>query len=174
MVIFYLLIFLVSVVYLWIKHVYSYWERTKFPYIKPSIPFGNVLDAAMGRKCMGMNLYDLYKSSNEPIVGIYLLFRPGLLARDADLVKKILSTDASSFYNRGIYHNPNDPVANNMLMMTGQEWKTTRAKLTPTFTSGKLKGMLPAIISIGERVRKQVQNAADTNGSIEIKDLTIR
>lgn len=91
----------------------------------------------MGRKCMGMNLYDLYKCSNEPIEGIYLLFRPALLVRDADLVKCILSTDASSFYDRGIYHNPDDPVANNMLMMTGQEWKTTRGKLTPTFTSGK-------------------------------------
>lgn len=138
MIFFYLLIALCSILYLWIKHVYSYWERTKFPYIKPSIPFGNVSDSSMGRKCMGMNLYDLYKSSNKPIEGIYLLFRPALLVRDADLVKSILSTDASSFYDRGVYHNPDDPVANNMLMMTGQEWKTTRAKLTPTFTSGKL------------------------------------
>lgn len=165
---------MVSVLYLWIKHVYSYWERTKFPYIKPSIPFGNVSDCSVGRKCMGMNLLELYNSSSEPIVGIYLLFRPALLARDADLVKNILSTDANSFYDRGIYHNPKDAVANNMLMMTGQEWRTTRAKLTPTFTSGKLKGMMPVIISIGERLRKQVENAADTNGSIEIKDLTIR
>lgn len=140
MIVLCLLIFVCSLLYLWIKHVYSYWERTKFPYIRPSFPFGNVSDSAMGRACMGMNLYDLHKSSNEPIVGIYLLFRPALLVRDADLVKKILSTDASSFYDRGIYHNPiDDPVANNILMMTGQEWKTTRAKLTPTFTSGKFK-----------------------------------
>lgn len=174
MFIFYLLVFLLSVFYLWIKRVYSYWERTKFPYMKPSFPFGNIAKCSMGRQSMGMNLHDLYKSSNEPIVGIYLLFRPALLARDVDLVKRILSTDANSFYDRGIYHNPNDPVANNMLMMTGQEWRTTRQKLTPTFTSGKLKSMMPTIISIGERLRKQVSNAADTNGSIEIKDLTIR
>ncbi|XP_031626617.1 probable cytochrome P450 6d5 [Contarinia nasturtii] len=174
MIIVYLLLFLVSVLYLWIKHMYSYWERTPFSYIKPSMPFGNVADSSLGRKCMGMNLYDLYKSSNEPIVGIYLLFRPALLARDADLVKCILSTDANSFYDRGIYHNPNDPVANNMLMMTGQEWKTTRGRLTPTFTSGKLKGMMPSIISIGERLREKVAQSADTNGIVEIKDLTIR
>lgn len=137
MIFFYLLILLCSILYLWIKHVYSYWERTKFPYIKPSIPFGNISDSSLGRTCMGINLYDLYKCSNEPIVGIYLLFRPALLVRDADLVKSILSTDAINFYDRGIYHNPNDPVANNMLMMTGQEWKITRSKLTPTFTSGE-------------------------------------
>lgn len=115
MIIFYLLLFLVSVLYLWIKYVYSYWERTKFPCIKASIPFGNIADSSLGRKCMGMNLYDLYKSSNEPIFGIYLLFRPALMLRDADLVKCVLSTDANSFYDRGIYHNPNDPVANNMV-----------------------------------------------------------
>lgn len=139
MIFLYTLILLGSVFYLWIKRVYSYWERTKFPYMKPSFPMGNVSDSAMGRKCMGMNLYDLYNRSNEPVVGIYLLFRPALLVRDADLIKRILSTDATSFYDRGIYHNPDDAVANNMLMMTGQEWKSTRAKLTPTFTSGKLR-----------------------------------
>lgn len=123
---------------------------------------------------MGMNLYDLYKSSTEPIVGIYLLFRPALLVRDADLIKSMLTTDAKSFYDRGIYHNPNDPIANNMLMMTGQEWKSTRTKLTPTFTSGKLKGMMPTIIGIGEKLRGKVSKMADINGTIEIKDLTIR
>lgn len=174
MVIFYLVILLLSILYLSIKRVYSYWERTKFPYIKPLIPFGNVSEAALGRKCMGMNLLDLYNSSNESIVGIYLLFRPALLVRDADLVKCILSTNANSFYDRGIYHNPNDPVANNMLMMTGQEWKSTRASLTPTFTTGKLKGMMPTIIGIGERLREKVSNAANIGESVEIKDLTIR
>lgn len=141
MFILYLLILLCTVLYIWIKRVYSYWERTKFPFIKPTFPFGNVADSALGRKCMGVNLLDLYKSSNKPIEGIYLLFRPALMVRDADLVKCILSTDANNFYDRGIYHNPDDPVANNMLMMTGQEWKNTRAKLTPTFTSGILKVM---------------------------------
>lgn len=138
MIFLYLIILLGSILYLWIKRVYTYWERTKFPYMKPSFPFGNVSDSAMGRKCMGINFYDLYNSSNEPIIGIYLLYRRALLVRDAELVKRILSTDATSFYNRGIYHNPEDAVANNMLMMTNEEWKSTRAKLTPTFTSGKL------------------------------------
>lgn len=128
----------------------------------------------MGRKCMGVNLYDLYNCSNEPIVGIYLLFRPALLVRDADLVKRILSTDATSFYDRGVYHNPDDPVANNILMMTGNEWKSTRAKLTPTFSSGKLKGMMPTIISIGKRLRRKMSTAVEENKTIEIKDLTIR
>lgn len=141
MIFLYLLILVGSVCYLWIKRVYTYWERTKFPYLKPTFPFGNIFDSATGRTCMGVNLFNLYNCTKEPIIGIYLP-RPALLVRDAALVKRILSTDATSFYDRGIYHNPNDPVTNNMLMMTGQEWKSTRAKLTPTFTSGKLNYFL--------------------------------
>lgn len=100
----------------------------------------------MGRKSMGINFYDLYKCSNEPIIGIYLLYRPALFVRDAELIKRILSTDAISFYDRGVYHNPDDAVANNMLMMTGQEWKSTRQSLTPTFTSGKLIAVFPLTV----------------------------
>lgn len=61
-----------------------------------------------------------------------------------------------------------------MLMMTGQEWKTTRAKLTPTFTSGKLKGMMPIIMSIGEKLRNRISIAVEKNETVEIKDLSIR
>lgn len=40
--------------------------------------------------------------------------------------------------------------------------------------SGKLKGMMPTIISIGERLRGKISIAAKENKSIEIKDLAIR
>lgn len=40
--------------------------------------------------------------------------------------------------------------------------------------SGKLKGMMPTIIGIGERLRSKISNAVNENKSIEIKDLAIR
>lgn len=106
MFVLYLLILFGSACYLWMKFVYSYWSRTKFPYLKPNIPFGNMYDSATGKKSMGVNLYELHKSSSEPIIGIYLLFRPALLVRDADLAKNMLTTDFANFHDRGIYHNP--------------------------------------------------------------------
>lgn len=41
-------------------------------------------------------------------------------------------------------------------------------------TPGKLKGMMPAIISIGERLRNKMSIAVERNETVEIKDLTIR
>lgn len=40
--------------------------------------------------------------------------------------------------------------------------------------SGKLKGMMPAIISIAERLRRKMSIAVQENKSIEIKDLAVR
>lgn len=170
----YLVILLLSVLYLWLKYVFTYWSRTNFPYLIPSIPFGNVADAATGKKSMGINIYDLYKKSNEQVVGVYLLLRPTLLIRDADIAKMMLTTDFSSFYDRGIYHNPNDPIADNMLMLPGKEWKRIRSKLTPAFTSGKLKGMMPAILRIAENLKRKLDIAAANEDIVEVKDLLIR
>lgn len=123
---------------------------------------------------MGINLYDLYKSSSEPIIGIYLLFRPALLVRDADLAKNMLTTDFAHFYDRGIYHNPQDPIADHMLMLPGQKWKQIRSKLTPTFTSGKLKGMMPAILQIAENLKQNLLSSAQKEEIVEMKDLLMR
>lgn len=170
----YLLIVVLSILYLWVKRVYSYWDRLGFPYIKPSIPFGNLSNSWFGRKSIGKELYDLHLSSKKPIEGVYFLFRPAIIVREASLVKNILTTDFASFQDRGFYHNPNDQVAANMFMKSGPDWKSLRAKLTPTFTSGKLKGMMPTIIQIADNLKQKLATSANNNEIIDIKDLTVR
>lgn len=170
----YTVIFVLTGIYLWVRHVFSYWERAKFPSLKPSLPFGNFADCCTGRSAMGINVYDLYLKSSEPIVGIYVMLRPMLLARDANLCKSILTTDFASFHDRGVYHNPADPVADHMLMLPGQEWRWIRNKLTPTFTSGKLKGMMPTIIEKAAALQRKLKAPANNSDTIELKELCIR
>lgn len=174
MIALYLFIVVASILYLWVKRVYSYWDRLGFPYIKPSIPLGNLADSWNGKKSIGKELYDLHLQSKKPIEGVYFVFRPALIVREASLVKSILTTDFASFMDRGFYHNSNDPVAANMFMKSGQDWKNLRAKLTPTFTSGKLKGMMPTIIQIADNLKQKLAPSADKNEIVDIKDLTIR
>lgn len=171
-----LVLFVVGILYLWIKHVYSYWERMGFPYIEPSIPWGNLKEVCFGRKSVGVELYDHYRSSKEPIEGLYFMFRPALIVRDASLARQMLTKDAASFYDRGFYHNENEPIAANMFMKYGQDWKQLRSKLTPTFTSGKLKGMMPTIIQIAEKLKAKVSTVAAENGNdvVDIKELATR
>lgn len=176
MFVLYLLLFVLSAAFVWLKYVFSYWRRKGFPCIEPSMPFGNISDATLRKQSIGMNLYDLYRKTNDGIVGIYLLFRPALLVRDANLVKAILTTDFAHFPDRGVFHpNPKyDPMALNIFSMRGQVWKSLRTKLTPAFTSGKLKGMMPTIIGISENLVRKLEPMAENGEIVEMKDLMTR
>lgn len=169
------IILLVTAVYLFLRYVYSYWSRKGFPYLEPSIPAGNLMRLAKCEMCFGETLFDLYKQSTEPFVGIYMLFKPALLVRDAALVHKILTVDFGSFHDRGVYCNPkNDPLSEGLFSMSGLRWKTMRAKLSPTFTTGKLKAMLPTIMGEGDRLTQYMEKFADNKEVVEVKDLMAR
>lgn len=160
---------------LYLRHVYSHWDRNGFPYLPPTIPFGNLGLVVMRKASFGVCLYELYKQTTEPFVGIYMLFKPVILVRDAHLARQMLSADFGSFHDRGVYCNPKyDPLSENLFAMTGQRWKTLRAKLTPTFTSGKLRNMLPTIAVEGDRLEKYLQKHAANGDVLEMRDLMSR
>lgn len=174
MIVVYLLIFAITVIYLYFKYTFGHWERKGFPYIKASFPFGNLSSVATGKSSFGVNIYELHKISTEPVVGVYLFFQPGLLVRDAEIVKKILVTDFDSFHDRGVYYNPADLYSHNLFALPGQKWKALRTKLTPTFTSGKMKGMLPIILSIGHNLQKQLKPLADKSEVVQMDEMLTR
>lgn len=168
-------VLVVTAVYLYLRYVYSYWWRHGFPYFEPRIPIGNLERVAKREKGFGENIYELYTKSTEPFVGIYLLFRPALLVRDASLVHRMLVADFASFHDRGVYCNPQyDPLSENLFAMSGNRWKTMRSKLTPTFTLGKLKAMLPIIVDEGDRVSSYLAATADDENVLDVQDLMSR
>lgn len=107
-----LLVILLVIIYIFVKKQYSYWERNGIPSAKPNIPFGSLQSLAKKERSFGCAIYDLYRNTTEPFIGIYLFFRPALLVRDAELVKNILLTDFQNFHDRGIYCEPKtDPMS---------------------------------------------------------------
>lgn len=168
-------VLLVFAVYLYLRYVYSYWERHNFPSLAPSIPFGNLGLVAQRKESFGGCLYQLYKQSTLPFVGIYMMFKPVVLLRDAGLARRVLSVDFRSFHDRGVYCNPTyDPLSENLFAMTGNRWRTMRAKLSPTFTSGKLKNMLPVITVEGDRLQAFLTTSARNSEVVEMKDMMSR
>ena len=164
-----------TALYLYLRHVYSYWERKGYPYIEPSIPLGNLQSTAKKQSSFGVNLYELYERSSGPFIGIYLLFRPALLIRDAELAKRIITSDFNYFHDRGIYCNPkDDPLSENIFSMPGHGWRTLRNKLTPTFTSGKLKGMLPTIMTVGNNLASHLAPMAEGRQVVVIDHIMSR
>ncbi|XP_063837982.1 cytochrome P450 6B5-like [Ostrinia nubilalis] len=89
-------------------------------------------------------VYDSHQ--NEPHVGSFMMTKPTLILRDLQNIQAVLNTDFESFSSRGINCNDNDLLADNVVFISDyQRWKTIRQKLTPFFTSSKLKIMTNVI-----------------------------
>lgn len=166
-----LIIILIIAVVFFVRRQYTHWDHVGIANIKGSFPFGNLKSVVKCQRSFGTALYDLYRQTSEPFVGIYLFFRPAILIRDAEMVKSILTTDFQNFHDRGTYCDPErDPMSANLFALPGEAWKSLRTKLTPAFTSGKLKGMFPSIHSIGDELVNFMAQFAEKEEVIEIGD----
>lgn len=61
-----------------------------------------------------------------------------------------------------------------MLNIEGDYWKKLREKLTPTFTSGKMRYMLPTIVDVGVKLEAFMLKTLEITDEPEIKDILAR
>jgi cytochrome P450 len=67
-------------------------------------------------------------------------------------------------------HEDGDPLqAKNLFNLRGQKWREVRSKLLPTFTSGKIKAMLPLMIECAEQFDEHLGRLADGDKTFEAK-----
>uniref|UniRef100_A0A1S4KHN5 ABC-2 type transporter transmembrane domain-containing protein n=2 Tax=Culex quinquefasciatus TaxID=7176 RepID=A0A1S4KHN5_CULQU len=67
-----------------------------------------------------------------------------------------------------------DPLTGHLFTIEGQRWKNLRAKLTPTFTSGKMKLMFPIVADVAVELKKCLVTEKDDGGEVELKDVLAR
>ncbi|XP_031634047.1 probable cytochrome P450 6d5 [Contarinia nasturtii] len=156
-----------TVLYFFIKQKYSYWERKGIK--TPSCYnyfVGHITELFMGKESFADFSTRMYKSSQEPFIGIYTVLQPILLVRDPELIRTIFIKDFPHFTDRGVHSNEGyDPLSGNLFSLSGKRWKEMRAKFSPTFTSGKLKAMFSTFIDCGSILENYLEKLA-TNGEI--------
>nr|AFM08406.1 CYP6Z1 [Anopheles funestus] len=163
------------IVFLALKYVYSYWDRHGIPNLKPEIPYGNLRILAEKKESLNIAVNNLYTRSTDRLVGVYLFFRPAILIRDAHLAKRIMVNDFQHFHDRGVYCNEHgDPMSANLFALPGQRWKNLRGKLTPTFTSGQLRNMLPTFLDVGKKLQQFLDNLAMDHQIVNMRDIVSR
>lgn len=140
-----------------------------------SIPFGNFGPAFTMKKHMAELLVDIYHQTTEPFIGMFACFRPALLVRDLDLIQHVLVKDFNHFVDRGVYMNEKvDPLSAHVAALSGDRWRKIRTKLTPAFTTGKLKATFSSISTCSVPLKKLLSATASRNESIEIRDIAAR
>ena len=166
----------VAVVYIYFKWSFTYWKKRNVPYIKPKFPFGNLLDVIFTRKTLGDIIEDVYnKFEGHKYGGTYIFTSPRFFVRDPDLIKDVLVKDFSSFHDRGVYMNEEtEPLSAHLFSLSGMKWRNLRVKLTPTFTSGKMKMMFQRLVECGQDLQTCLEKVGETGVEIEIKDVLAR
>lgn len=145
-------------------------------HVKPNIPYGNVkgLGTTESFVSFTQNYYSKFKG-RELVCGMYLFTRPIMILLDLDLIKIILVKDFASFSDRSFYYNDkDDPLSGHLVALDGKKWKNVRAKLTPTFSSGKMKYMFPTITEVGDRLTEYLQDWTKENDEFEMKNILAR
>ena len=61
---------------------------------------------------------------------------------------------------------------NSLLALEGQEWRDRRVKMTPIFTSSKMKMMFETVDLIGNKTVEVVDKNIRNNEEIEVRELT--
>ncbi|CAD7079508.1 unnamed protein product [Hermetia illucens] len=165
----------ISITFLFFKKRYAYWKDRGVEYVQPTIPLGNLpFRRKLHFKEITGNIYDR-KSGKSPFLGAFFFATPAVVATDLDFVQTVLIKDFSTFHGRGVYVNEvDDPISAHMFSLDGEKWKSLRAKLSPTFTSGKMKFMFPTVVEVADRFNANLVDLTKGNGTLEMKDLLAR
>ncbi|KAJ8683698.1 hypothetical protein QAD02_019490 [Eretmocerus hayati] len=119
---------------------------------------------------------DLYaKSAGEKMFGFYIFDKPYLMLRDTDLIKDVFIKDFHNFSNKIAAGNDYDKLGDKSVFLTkNPPWKHIRPKLSPIFTSGKLKKMFQLMLEICHDFGEYLENLEidDKIGKpIEVKEM---
>ncbi|XP_071540340.1 cytochrome P450 3A41-like isoform X1 [Panulirus ornatus] len=153
---------------------HTYWSSRGVP-TPPFLPFlGHVhklFSASQGRWVFDDEVYTKYGGST--FCGTYEMLKPVLMIGDPDLLKQVLVKDFDHFTDRRTFNlkNENEKVMNDLLTVkTGEDWKNLRAIMTPTFTSGKIRGMFPLVCDIANTLVSFSLKQAAIQPSVNMKD----
>nr|QZP43567.1 cytochrome P450 monooxygenase CYP6AB188 [Ephestia elutella] len=154
----------------------KYWEKRGIKHDKP-LPFvGNNLQGYLVQKSITETIVDTYwKYPQERVVGYFRATQPELVIRDPEIIKRVLVTDFEHFYPRGINHKEVvEPLMRNLFFADGDLWRLLRQRMTPAFTSGKLKAMFPLIVDCADRLQKRALSVLAKGKTIDARDMMAR
>ncbi|XP_013100111.2 cytochrome P450 6a8 [Stomoxys calcitrans] len=161
------------------KHL-NYWAERGVVHEKPHLFYGN-MKAVGSKQPLKQPFHDLYQKYKDkaPFGGFYLSLRKAVVLFDLELIKRVMITDFNDFSHRGGYYNEkDDPLSGHLFQLDGPRWKQMRMKLTPTFTSGKMKFMFPTVVEVGERfinvLSDLIQKDDVVKEGLEIRELLAR
>ncbi|XP_071876484.1 cytochrome P450 6j1 isoform X2 [Bombus fervidus] len=166
---------LLGILYCFLTSTFNFWKNRGVPFRKPTVLFGNFASLLLFQKSLPECIKDMYEwFKDERYFGAFRVMSPVLILRDPDLVKDICVKSFACFMNRGIPVNSQDSLSAHLFNLEGKRWKSLRSKLTPAFSSGKLKRMFYLLAECGEEFQKLIDASSETHRPFEIRELAAK
>ncbi|KAG8333214.1 hypothetical protein J6590_005969 [Homalodisca vitripennis] len=159
--------------YIYARIAYLYFKKRGIPFDTPTFPFGS-LTSCLTLKCsISRVLADMYtKHKHYKLVGFFSFWQKDILINDPDIIRQVLVKDFEVFQDRGVYYNKQkDPLSAHLFALAGEEWRNLRTKLTPTFSSGKIKGMFPILVKCTDEMINSVRKLNFESSSVDCQKL---
>lgn len=145
------------------------------PFRKPTPLFGNFAPMLLFRKSLPEGIQEMYEwFKDERFFGAFRVRLPVLILREPDLIKNICVKNFACFSNRGIPVNVQDPLSGHLFNLEGKKWKSLRSKLTPAFSSGKLKRMFYLLAECSEEFQKLIDASSEADKPFEVRELAAK
>ncbi|ENN70423.1 hypothetical protein YQE_12928, partial [Dendroctonus ponderosae] len=161
-------------VLIYFKHSYRYWKVKRVPYLEPTFPLGN--DEYFFTKSAtfageAKSWYDQLKAGGHKFGGVWSFSRKALVLVDPDYIRDVLTQDFHHFANRDIFVNEKfDPEGSHLFNVRNAHWKPLRQKLTPTFTSGKMRMMFESVMRCCDHLVDHLKECAETGENIDSRE----
>uniref|UniRef100_A0A1B6IWG9 Cytochrome P450 n=1 Tax=Homalodisca liturata TaxID=320908 RepID=A0A1B6IWG9_9HEMI len=166
------LVTILTMVYLWYKHKYSYWSSRGLTQPPTVLGCGNIVDSLLMRKNIGLVYDQIYRDYPDcEAVGVYGIYTPRMLLRSPQLIQKVMASNFSHFHdNEFTVSKKLEPYFyEDPFCLKGEEWKQNRAKIVSTMTSSRTKEIFPLMKEVISRLDAYLQKHCGED--IEAKDL---
>jgi len=127
----------------------------------------------LGFETMNETYDKMYKQfSDKTFCGFYQMRTPILMIRDPQLINNVLIKDFSHFTDLGLEMDPSvNFLASSLFFTQGQKWKIMRQKMSPGFTSGKLKLMHSQIKECSKEMINYIDRKSETTDQFDMYDI---
>ncbi|XP_043258022.1 probable cytochrome P450 6a13 [Colletes gigas] len=152
-----LLVAVLILFYYYATSNYDFWEKRGVKGPRPIPCLGNYKDVFLGRASLSdIFVKAYYDYKDESMVGIFGGRRPLLVLRDPNLMKDVLIKDFAVFANRSPCAAEVEPLSTHLFRLESEKWRPLRTRLSPIFSSGKLKEMFHLLLECSNHLVKYV------------------
>lgn len=155
---------------------FEYWKKKGVPFEKPWPIIGNLFEVFTLRLSIGCYMRKLYEKFDSPFFGIWAFTTPLLVVRCPELVKLILVKDFQYFVDRNVgVDEKTDSLGSTFLFFSKAPiWRAMRTKVTPVYTTGKLKLMFPLMNNCTADMIEHLNQLSMKNQTGNAKDIAAK